>query len=135
MNLRNLTKAAIIGSAVAVLTAGASFAAVATSSVNVRTGPSTSYRVIDQLRPGEQVDITGRSNGWCAVSKNGPNGWVSCAYLADAGSSYFRSGPSVSLSFGIGPDRYYRPHRPPMHWNGPGRWDRPGSSFGFSFSN
>lgn len=142
MNFRNIARAAGLGGVVVALSAGAAFAAIATSSVNVRTGPSTSYRVVDTLRPGEYVNVTGRSGGWCEVSKSGPNGWVSCNYLADAGSRYYRDyrddGPSVSLSFGIGTDRPHRVHRPPMHWNnGPGWWNyqRPGASFGFSFSN
>jgi uncharacterized protein YraI len=137
MSFRNITKAAVLGGAVLALSAGAAFAAVATSSVNVRTGPSTSYRVIDTLRPGERVDVTGRSGGWCEVAKSGPNGWVSCAYLADAASRYYRDdGPNFSLSFGVRPDRPYRPHRPPMHWNNGGWWyGSPGSSFGLSFSN
>ena len=68
----NLLRAGALGAAVTVLTAGAAFAAVATTSVNVRSGPSTSYRVVDTLAPGERVNITGQSNGWCAVTKPGP---------------------------------------------------------------
>jgi uncharacterized protein YraI len=135
MNLSNIVKTVGLSGAVLALTAGAAFAAVATSSVNVRTGPGTGYSVIDTLRPGEFVDITGQSGGWCNVAKSGPNGWVSCAYLADAGVRFNAGVPSVTLRFGTSPDRYYRPYRPSMHWNGPGRWDRPGSSFGLSFSN
>jgi uncharacterized protein YraI len=113
----NLLKAAGLGVVVTALTAGAALAAVATSSVNVRTGPGTGYRIVDTLRPGERVAINGQSAGWCRVSKSGPDGWVSCAYLADSGvnvrpfyRSYHRE-PSVSFSFGFGtPYPYPRHH-------------------------
>ena len=45
----NLLKAAGIGAVATLLTAGAAFAATATTSVNVRTGPGTSYGVVDTL--------------------------------------------------------------------------------------
>ena len=57
----NLIRAGALGAVITALTAGAAFAAVATSSVNVRTGPSTSYRVLDTLYPGEHVAVTDRS--------------------------------------------------------------------------
>jgi hypothetical protein len=56
-------------------------AETALSSVNVRSGPSTGYGIVDVLRPGEQVDVTRQSGGWCYVVKSGPDGWVSCRYL------------------------------------------------------
>ena len=110
----NLIKAGALGAAITALTIGAASAAVATSSVNVRTGPGTSYHVIDQLFPGEPVAITDRSSGWCEIARPGPNGWVSCAYLAqtpfDNGPRFDRrhrydpyfDGPSVGFSFGFG---------------------------------
>ena len=125
----NLLKAAGLGIVVTALGAGAAFAAVATSSVNVRTGPGTGYGVIDTLRPGEFVDITGTAGGWCEVSKSGPDGWVSCAYLSgDRMNTYDRyddrygdRGPSVNLSFGFGtPYQTHRSHPRPMYQ--PYRW-------------
>ena len=46
LKLLGLSATVLLGSATAAFAAGA----VATSSVNVRTGPSTSYRVVDVLR-------------------------------------------------------------------------------------
>ncbi|MBN9306850.1 MAG: hypothetical protein BGO82_05895 [Devosia sp. 67-54] len=124
----NLIKAGALGAAVTILTAGAAFAAVATTSVNVRSGPSTSYRVVDTLAPGEYVNITGRSNGWCAVTKPGPNGWVNCAYLSEG---RYRPRPvpvpDVTFHFGFGyppPMHHHRPP-PPRPWPpmpGPHHW-------------
>jgi uncharacterized protein YraI len=52
--------------------------------VNVRSGPGTEYTVLDKLRPGSSVDITGRTadNNWLRVNWNGAEGWVS-AGVAD----------------------------------------------------
>jgi len=118
----NFLKAAGIGAVAALLTAGAAFAATATTSVNVRTGPGTSYGVVDTLAPGEHVSIVGQSGGWCRVDKPGPNGWVSCAYLAGGGGYVgprYDEGPDVNFSFGFGspyPYHHVRPWYPrPMH--------------------
>lgn len=120
----NLTKALGLGVVVTALSAGAALAAVATSSVNVRTGPGTGYSIVDTLRPGETVAINGQSGGWCRVSKAGPDGWVSCAYLSngprfntyDRYDRHYDRGPSVNFSFGFGTPRHVRPMPPPHPW-------------------
>lgn len=124
----NLVKAGALGVVVTALSAGAAFAAVATTAVNVRTGPSTSYRVVDTLRPGERVNIVRRSHGWCAVTKAGPDGWVSCAYL-ERGVRYRPAPPPprVNFSFGFGypwrpmdnhhHHRWTPPPPPSHHWH------------------
>jgi uncharacterized protein YraI len=104
----NLLKAVGLGVVVTAISAGAAWAAVATASVNVRSGPGTSYRVIDTLAPGDVVDINGRSNGFCRIDAGG---WVSCAYLT-AGGGYEPApryvpypvypSPSIGFSFGFG---------------------------------
>jgi uncharacterized protein YraI len=141
MKLPNIAKAAGLGVAAIMLTAGVASAAVATASVNVRTGPSTGFRAIDTLRPGEQVAIVDRDGSWCAVQKSGPDGWVACRYLSDSVRyrDYDDDEPRISLSFGVGvrPDR---PRRPPQHWwyddYDDGYWYRdrgPRNSFNLSF--
>ena len=129
MNIKsNLTKAAGLGVVVAALSAGAAFAATATSAVNVRTGPGTGYAAIDQLYAGEHVDVQRTAGGWCYVDKSGPDGWVSCAYLSNArydGPRFDRPQrpPSVSFSFGFGSPRpYYHPYPHPMGPMGPHWW-------------
>jgi uncharacterized protein YraI len=135
MKLPHIAKAAGLGAAVLLLSAGAALAAVATTTVNVRTGPGTGYRVIDTLYAGERVSIVGQAGGWCAVEKSGPNGWVACRYLADSirFRDTFRDGPSVSLSFGFS----VRPDRPRRHhhhmWWDDGPWMR--DSFGLMLMN
>jgi SH3-like domain-containing protein len=87
MSLKN--KALTLGIAVVALcaTTGAAFAvtAFATSPVKVRTGPGTSYSVADVLQRGEEVDIDHCRGTWCAVSRPGPDGWVSANYLSRGG--------------------------------------------------
>lgn len=88
--------------AATLLGASAAQAAQATASVNVRSGPSTSYRVVDTLRPGEQVDIREcRSNGWCYVIKSGPDGWVSGRYLSGDGRPPRDRDPDIDVEFDV----------------------------------
>jgi uncharacterized protein YraI len=54
------------------------YVAAATVSLNVRSGPGTSFGVVDVLYAGEPVEVTEcASNGWCYIQHSGPNGWVS----------------------------------------------------------
>jgi uncharacterized protein YraI len=102
--------------------------AEATASVNVRSGPGTSYRVVDTLRPGQRVDVSEcSSSGWCLVEKSGPDGWVSRNYLRAIGTAVPRptpgrpdvgfsiDAPGFSFSFGNQrPPTYRPPVRPPQ---------------------
>ncbi len=83
-------------------------AAEAASSANVRSGPGTSYRVVDRLVRGENVNVRRcRSNGWCYITHPGPDGWVSARLLVsnDFGDEYLgsrRARPNISFSIIIG---------------------------------
>ncbi len=108
-------KLAIIISAafIAVLSmAGSAFAlaAVAKSAVNVRTGPSVNYSRIDTLYAGEAVNVTEcKSNGWCYVEQDGPDGWVSGNYLVRASSAPTPApSPKPNVNFGV----YFGPGGP-----------------------
>ncbi|MBU1175173.1 MAG: SH3 domain-containing protein [Alphaproteobacteria bacterium] len=120
MSIGRKTTIAAIAAAIFALSAGSAFAApgVATGNVNVRTGPGTGYSKVDTLHSGEQVDIGQCQSGWCYITHNGPDGWVSANYLGRSGGS---SGPpqpggnpDVGISFGFGSN---------------------GAQFGFSFGN
>ncbi len=55
----------------------------ATTSVNVRTGPSTNYSIVTTLERGQQIGVTGEtSNGWTEVVWQGAKRWVSSQYLS-----------------------------------------------------
>lgn len=156
MNLSKISKVAGLGAAILALSAGAALAATATGSVNVRTGPSTQFRIVDTLYPGERVAVVDQTRGWCEVEKNGPNGWVSCRYLTDSNRrpnvTIARPGVSIQFGFGNAPQRHYRDrdwdrsdrdHRWDRNDNRGGYWSGPRSStysngngfFGLSIGN
>lgn len=56
--------------------------ATALTTLNVRSGPGTGYRVVDVLRPGETVAVAGCRPGWCFVHTRHAAGWASAGYLA-----------------------------------------------------
>ena len=102
-------------------TGGAAMAApaFATSNVNVRSGPGTSYGVVDTLRRGERVEVEYCQGNWCFVEKRGPDGWVSANYL-DRGS--YRPPvvrpPVVRPPVWDRPPHWHNPRPPrPPHWN------------------
>lgn len=124
MNMTKMIKVAGIGAAVLALSAGSVFAATATASVNVRTGPGTQFRAVDTLRPGEQVSIVDQNGGWCAIEASGPNGWVSCRYLTSGNDrpTVRTSRPSVTVQLGFGNAPKQRYHRD-RNWDRD-NWDR-----------
>ena len=85
---------------------------VNTSSLNFRSGPSTSYSVIGKLSSGDKVEVISTSNGWSKIKYNGQTGYVSSKYLSssvpessttatkyvNASSLNVRSGPSTNNS-------------------------------------
>jgi uncharacterized protein YraI len=129
--LRAATATAVVCATALVLLPATSWAApaIASSTVNVRSGPSTSFSVVDTLSPGEQVDVLGCRTGWCYVQKSGPDGYVSSSYLRRSSGGTATFEPNFNLSFnfpqgsvsvgtggvsiGIGSGRPDRPERPP----------------------
>ena len=106
----------IIGAATlaaCLLSAGSVLAveAAAKSTVNVRTGPGTSYGIVGQLTPGEIVNVTECApSNFCFVERNGPDGWVSANYLTaveDEEEEEMEEGgganPDCSFGFVVGP--------------------------------
>lgn len=109
-----------------IISAGSAWALDATANtwLNVRSGPGTGHAVVDTLYPGERVTIVEcAASGWCAITRTGPDGWVSSSYLspvveeADPGPDcHFEltigpSGPSFSIV--CGPDGGAPPPPPP----------------------
>jgi len=87
----------------------------ATANVNVRSGPSTGYRVVDVLQRGQSVDVQRCQGSWCYVVKSGPDGWVSANYLSSGSGGGGNTGPGFnfgitvpggpSINFGVGNSR------------------------------
>ena len=57
---------------------------VTATSLNVRSGPSTSNRVIGSLKQNDKVEVMSESNGWSKVKYSGKEGYVSSTYLKDS---------------------------------------------------
>jgi len=55
---------------------------VNTTSLNFRSGPSTSYSVIGKLSSGAKVEVISTSNGWSKIKYDGKTGYVSSEYLS-----------------------------------------------------
>ena len=50
-------------------------------SVRMRSGPSTSYSTLGYYNRGTQVEITGKTGNWYAVTINGKDGYMSADYI------------------------------------------------------
>jgi hypothetical protein len=107
MKLKTFAAAAVALAVGAASTAAFAYPATATAPVNVRSGPSTGYSIIDSLRRGETVDVQRCTGSFCYVEKNGPNGWVSANYLARGGNDW---------------DDDYYPYPPPRRPSPPPYW-------------
>lgn len=103
MNVKGLAALSVLVTAVTfsgMLSAEAA-RAVVTGSTNVRSGPSSDYRVIGRVRSGDRVNITrcARSHRWCHVqSRHTRNGWVRSWYL-DRISGSRPGNPSTGICF------------------------------------
>jgi hypothetical protein len=75
-----------------------------TSNVNVRSGPGTSYGVVDTAVRGTQVDVQQCQGSWCYVQKSGPDGWVAANYLSAGGRPTSPTQPGLSFGFQVGPN-------------------------------
>ena len=72
------------------------------TSLNVRSGPGTTYRIIGQLKNGQSVTITGESGNFFAINFNGITGYVSKDYISVGSSGTSSSnGNSSSNKTGI----------------------------------
>src|SRR4051812_38714989 len=57
---------------------------VAINAVNVRSGPGTSYKVIDVLALGRTISGSSNGNGWVKVAFQGTSGYVWGDYLKES---------------------------------------------------
>lgn len=51
------------------------------TSLNVRSGPGTSFAQVGKVSAGTQVDVLGTYSGWAAINYNGSVCWLSLDYL------------------------------------------------------
>ncbi|HZS35732.1 MAG TPA: SH3 domain-containing protein [Polyangia bacterium] len=62
-------------------------AKVTATSLNLRSGPSTTYNILAVMKNGDVVTALGQSGGWNKVDFNGITGWCSSTYLQTISSS------------------------------------------------
>jgi len=106
MKTLKIALGAVFAVAGIIVTSGAAFAtsAQSTTALNVRSGPGTSYGVVDTLTPGENVEVNECvSNGWCYIEHSGPDGWVSSNYLTPVSGGGGSSNPDCGFSITITP--------------------------------
>ncbi|MDN2580334.1 DUF1236 domain-containing protein [Aquibium sp. ELW1220] len=62
----------------------AQFSAVATTDLNIRSGPGPQYEVVGSIGASQSATVNGCLEGsrWCEVSHNGVTGWSYSEYLA-----------------------------------------------------
>jgi uncharacterized protein YraI len=73
--------------------------AVTTTSVNLRSGPSTGHQVLRVVGGGEAVEVTNRGqNGFIYVIHEGLAGWMAGAYLASDSTVNFYLKTTSSLN-------------------------------------
>eukprot|EP01107_Rhizomastix_libera_P008823 TRINITY_DN2430_c0_g1_i1.p1 TRINITY_DN2430_c0_g1~~TRINITY_DN2430_c0_g1_i1.p1 ORF type:complete len:266 (+),score=66.07 TRINITY_DN2430_c0_g1_i1:3-800(+) len=70
---------------------------VNTATLNVRSGPGTSYKIVSTLKKGASVSVSSVSNGWAKIS----NGYCSSQYLTASSSSSNSGSSSSSSSSGL----------------------------------
>jgi hypothetical protein len=84
---------------------GMSGAAITTTNVNMRVGPSTNYQVTAVLRSGDEVFVNRCSGGWCLVDFGRSRGWISQSFLrplisSPGGGNRPPSGPDLGGGWG-----------------------------------
>ncbi len=85
------------GTLVVTQTALATQPMTATTYVNMRSGPATTYPVLRVLSPGLAVEASGAvANGWAKVTVGGQTGWVYRTYLKASASAPAASAPATT---------------------------------------
>lgn len=73
------------------------------SSLNVRTGPSTSHTVLGSVNKGKTVQVVGEVQDWLKINFNGGTGYVSKDFVTKGGSYVVNTG---ALKVRTGPATY-----------------------------
>lgn len=103
---KTVTGTALAAAAGAAVTVGgvhlvAADAATATTGVNIRSGPGTSYSIVGGLARGQSITAVGKPHhGWVKVRFNGGTAYVSAQYLDLSGSTVNSSSPVMIYTQG-----------------------------------
>ena len=75
---------------------------VTASSLNFRTGPSTSYSIINVLMNGQKVEYISTSGSWLKVKYNGVTGYVHGDYVTKGTTDNYTTGTTKYVSASVG---------------------------------
>ena len=75
---------------------------VTASSLNFRSGPSTSYSIIGSLQKGQQVEYISESGSWAKVKYNGVTGYVHGDYVTKGTTDNSTTGTTKYVSASVG---------------------------------
>ncbi|WP_100486105.1 SH3 domain-containing protein [Sporolactobacillus pectinivorans] len=75
------------------------YTAKTTDNLNVRSGASTSNKILATLKKGSSVDVVGTSGSWLEINYQNSIAYVSGAYVAKSGSSTSSTGTSVTVLY------------------------------------
>jgi uncharacterized protein YgiM (DUF1202 family) len=70
----------------------------ANSTINVRSGPGTSYGVLGRISPGTSYAVLGQQNGWYAISFNGQTGYVAGWLVHTVSAPALPGGATISFT-------------------------------------
>ncbi|WP_330677204.1 N-acetylglucosaminidase [Paeniclostridium hominis] len=90
---------------------------VTATSLNVRSGPSTSHGLIGTLKHNEKVEVISESNGWSKIKYNGKEAYVSSTYLKDYDGDISSGGDSSEVVNGATVNYKYENHSLQDHIN------------------
>jgi len=68
--------------------------ALATSNVNLRNGPATTYTIITTIPGGSNLEVNSCNAGWCQVTYQGQNGYVIATSVDQGGGVPPGAGPA-----------------------------------------
>ena len=68
------------------------------TSLNVRSGPGTSYSIIKLISTNTKVEVISTNNGWSKIKEGSTTGYVSAKYLSDPQTSSSTSSNTTSTS-------------------------------------
>lgn len=99
--------------------------------LNVRSGPGTSYGIVGQARNGERYDVTGKNQAgsWYEINFNGRTGWVAGQYVRIEGDP---GAIQVAANIPAPPVQPTRPPAPTAAPQPPAPAPTPAPSFPFS---
>lgn len=82
--IAKITAAGLVTALLSSTAALAAFNVIATTDLNIRSGPGPQYEVIGAIASSDTATVNGCTEGrkWCQVSYNGTTGWAYSEYLS-----------------------------------------------------